>query len=81
MSTEKQMKNVQDAFDRAEEEYKFWEKQMLEYGYNRDNAIAAAQYYGQMAALATIQYVNYDDNSLLDRYNDIRPRLYEEDYY
>lgn len=77
----KQIKNVKDAYDRAEQEYQFWENQMKEFGYNSDNAIAAAQFYGQMAALATVQYVNYDDQSLLDRYNEIRPRLYEEDYY
>ena len=72
--------SIEDAYDHAEQEYQFWEHELLEYGYDSDNAIAAAQYYGEMAALATIAYVEFDDRSMLDRLDQMRIRLYREDY-
>lgn len=75
-----QPKNIIDAYDHAESEYQFWENELKNYGYDADNAIAAAQFYGEMAALATIQYTDYDDRSLLDRLENTRIRLYKEDY-
>lgn len=73
-------KSIHDAYDYAENEYNFWERELTNYGYNVDNAIAAAQYYGQMAALATWAYIEHEDKTLLERYEEIRPRLYKEDF-
>lgn len=73
-------KDIIEAYDHAESEYLFWEKMMTQYGWNADNAIAAAQYYGQMNAIATWAFVSNDDRRLLDRLEDFRPRLYKEDY-
>ena len=76
-----QVKNIiVEAYDRAEQEYEFWEKELDDNGYDADNAIAAAQYYGQMCALATVQYVEHDDDSLLNRLTNRKFRLYKGEY-
>ncbi len=73
-------KMIIEAYDRAEQEYEFWEKELDDNGYDTDNAIAAAQYVGQMNALAAVLYIEHDDETLLNRLMSKKIRLYKEEY-
>lgn len=74
------MIGIEDAFETAKNEYDFWTGEMDQFGYDIDNAIAAAQYYGQMVGIAKAMEELVSPSPLKDYVNSMSPRLYKEDY-
>lgn len=74
---------IEDAFRIAKDEYDFWTGELEQNGYDVDNAIAAAQYYGQMVGIAAVEKEIYDPD--ISPLSEIirtmeKPKLYREDY-
>lgn len=70
----------EEEFKKAEAEYDFWTSELDMTGYDTDNAIAAAQYYGKMCAFAEME-AKLMENFKIKHYMDgFKPRLYKEDY-
>ena len=74
------MIGFEEAFKTAKDEYDFWTGEMDQFGYDVDNAISAAQYYGQMVGIAIAEESVFSPSPLMEYVNDMSPRLYKEDY-
>lgn len=74
------MIGLEEAFETAKDEYDFWTGELEQNGYDADNAIAAAQYYGQMVGIAKAEEEIISPSPLKDHVDGIKPRLYKEDY-
>lgn len=74
------MIGFEEAFETAKNEYDFWIGELEQNGYDADNAIAAAQYYGQMIGIAKAEEELLSPSPLKDYIDSIKPRLYKEDY-
>lgn len=82
-TTDIQIANIQaleSAFDYAEDELHWWTEELEFHGYDANVAVIAAQYWGQLCALASAQYVVNGDAGLLARLNSIDVKLYKNDY-
>lgn len=71
---------LDEAFHKARVEYEFWQKELDDNGYDVDNAIAAAQYYGRMVAIASIEESLFENGPCKKKLEDMKVRLYKEDY-
>lgn len=74
------MIGIQEAYEYVKHECMFWTGQMDEYGYRPNDAVAAAQYYGQMCAFARIQMDLLGNDELLKDMEGFMPKLYKSDY-
>lgn len=70
----------EEEFKKAEDEYNFWTSELEITGYDTDNAIAAAQYYGKMLAYAEMENKIAENFKVWHYMNGFKPRLYKEDY-
>lgn len=70
----------EEEFKKAEGEYNFWTSELEMTGYDTDNAIAAAQYYGRMCAIAEMESKIAADFKIKRYMDEFKPKLYKEDY-
>ncbi len=78
----KNITTIIDMFIEANNEYKFWKNNMQKNGWNANDAIAAAQYYGQMCAFARVGLEIFDSDTLA-KYLDSKEadiKLFEDEY-
>lgn len=72
---------VEDLYAKAKVEYDFWHDRIMHGDtYITGNAILAAQYYGQLRALADVNYRLLGDEGLKNLLKGVNPKLYRTDY-
>lgn len=76
------MITLEDLFDKAEEEYKFWVGQLELRGYNPDDAVVAAQYFGMMNGIALVERELLGGQELTKRASKVQEnaKLFRIDY-
>lgn len=68
-----------EMYEKAEREFDYWES-LLKYEYTEDNALAAAQYYGKMNAIADISYELFGDEILREHFAKKDVKLFRSDF-
>lgn len=71
---------LDELFHNARMEFEFWEKELSDNGYDVENAIAAAQYYGQMTAIANVEKQLFENGPCQAKLELIKPKLYKDEY-
>lgn len=66
----------EELFVNALKEFNFWNEQLELYGYNEDNAVAAAQYYGQLCAYANYNMKIFGDEECKRIVDTLIPKFY-----
>lgn len=64
-------------FERAKESYMFWTGILTREGFNVDNAILAAQYYGQMCEIVNIERELLGEHRFAKEFDKVIFNLYE----
>lgn len=72
--------SIDDIFEHAEHEYKFWRDQIEKNGYHPDDAIVMAQYVGMMETCATIAMMYHDRMDLRDRIEALDIKLFDVEF-
>lgn len=81
MRDDERLLHLIERFMFVRQEFDFWESELNRYGYNHDDTIALAEYYGQMIAIAGIAKELYDYSGLCDMVANIPdPKFYPDDY-
>lgn len=71
---------VEELFEKAKTEYEYWVGEMEKYGFNSNDSIVAAQYYGQMCAFAEVNRILLGDDVLRNTIQSMTVKLYKGDY-
>ena len=76
------MITLEDLFNKAETEYNFWTGQLEQHGYNPDDAVVAAQYFGMMNGIALVERELLGGQELTKRAGKIQEnaKLFRSDY-